>query len=320
MAAKGAGNEFVVADGLVKRFGERTVIDDLSFSVREGEITGLLGPNGSGKTTVVRLLNGVLRPNSGSIAVAGLDPIAQGHDVRALSGVLTESADFYRHMSGLDNLLFFGRLYGIRDEGRSEELLDMFGLGPHKQKPVGTYSTGMRKRLGLAKALLHRPQMLFLDEPTNGLDPEGVRLVLGHIQQLNEQFGTTILICSHLLNQMEAICHRYLFVDEGRLIEAGGLAELRERHRQTIDVEIEVDDVPRGGGNRDGGLIGPATLRSVSDGTIGAHRILCSVESKEEIPQLLATLVNMTSVYSAHVIEPDLETLYFKVRGEGEHS
>lgn len=335
MAGKAADNAFVMADGLVKRFGERTVIDDLSFSVREGEITGLLGPNGSGKTTVVRLLNGVLRPNSGSIAVAGLDPMKQGDEIRALSGVLTESADFYRHMSGLDNLLFFGRLYGIRDERRSEQLLDMFGLGPHKQKAVGTYSTGMRKRLGLAKALLHRPKMLFLDEPTNGLDPEGVRLVLGHIQQLNEQFGTTILICSHLLNQMEAICHRYLFIDEGRLIEAGGLAELRERHRQKIDVEIEVDDVPRGGeiaggsgpgsemskgGIRDGGLIGPATFRSVSDGTIGAHRILCSVESKADIPQLLATLVKMTSVYSAHVIEPDLETLYFKVRGEGEHS
>lgn len=306
-------DNFIVADGIVKRFGEHTAIDDLSFSIRKGEITGLLGPNGSGKTTVVRLLNGVLRAHAGSVSVAGWDPVADGEAVRSVSGVLTESADFYRPMSGLDNLLFFGRLYGVADGGRSEQLLDIFGLGPYKHKPVGTYSTGMRKRLGLAKALLHEPEILFLDEPTNGLDPEGVRLVLEHIRRLNEELGTTVLLCSHLLNQMEAVCHRYLFIDEGRLIEQGDLDELRRRHRQTIDVEVEMDDAPDGD-------VGPATVGGVGEGTIGAHRVVYSVTRTEDVPALLARLVAVTSVYSATVIEPDLETLYFEVQAGRERA
>lgn len=306
--------EFVTATQLVKSFGGYTVIDELSFSVREGEITGLLGPNGSGKTTVVRLLNGVLRPDAGTITVAGLDPLADGDGVRALSGVLTESADFYRHMNGLDNLLFFGRLYGVDDRRRCEELLDMFGLLPHANKAVGTYSTGMRKRLGLAKALLHRPKILFLDEPTNGLDPEGVRLVLGHIRQLNEEFGTTILICSHLLNQMEAVCHRYLFIDGGRLIEQGTLSELRRRHRPRIEVVVEMDGGPD---TREGDPVSfPAAVASATEGTIGRWRVTFVVGGTEEIPPLLASLVGSAKVYSAHVVQPDLESLYFAV-GEG---
>lgn len=303
-------HEFVVTRGLVKHFGERNVIDNLSFSVGEGQITGLLGPNGSGKTTVVRLLNGVLRPISGRISVAGLDPVTEGDKVRAMSGVLTESADFYRHMSGLDNLLFFGELYGVHDRRRSEELLDMFGLAPHQHKPVGTYSTGMRKRLGLAKALLHRPRILFLDEPTNGLDPEGVRLVLGHIRQLNREFGTTILICSHLLNQMEAVCHRYLFINEGRLIEQGSLEELRQRHSGGLQVSVDLERLP------EGEFLGPGVLRSVEPGTFGNHRALYEVARMEDVPELLRTLVQQTAVYGARVVEADLESLYFAV-GEG---
>lgn len=305
---------FITADGLVKRFGGPKVIDDLSFAVRRGKITGLLGPNGSGKTTVVRLLNGLLRPTRGTMSVAGLNPLTDGDALRARCGVLTESADFYRPMSGLDNLLFFGRLYGVDDKERCEQLLDMFGLGgAAMHKKVGAYSTGMRKRLGLAKALLHRPDILFLDEPTNGLDPEGVRLVLHHIQDLNERFGTTILLCSHLLNQMQAVCHEYLFLDAGRLIEAGTLGELRARHQSTIELEIELDEVPEVP-EGEAARLGPATLHEVHAGTIGAYRLACSVRRKDDIPVLLAALTATTAVYSARVLEPDLEELYFAVQ------
>lgn len=298
----------ILTEGLVKRFGQRVVVDDLSFSLREGEITGLLGPNGSGKTTVVRLLNGLLRPDRGKISIGGLDPATSGDVIRKISGVLTESADFYRHMTGLQNLNFFGKLYGVHDEARRIRLLDMFGLGPHRHKKVGTYSTGMRKRLGLAKALLHEPRLLFLDEPTNGLDPEGVRLVLDHIKKLNKQFGTTILICSHLLNQMEEICDHYLFIDKGRLIEQGTLPDLRKRHEHHIVVKIEMDDVP---GKEH---IGPAVIEAIEPGSIGKCAIHLALKRKEEIPYLLERLVKQTSVYSSIVYEMGLESLYFKVR------
>lgn len=301
-------NEFIVVHNLTKQFAEQRVIDGMSFSVRAGEITGLLGPNGSGKTTMVRLLNGLLHPDAGQMLVAGYNPMTEGKIIRKISGVLTESADFYRHMSGLDNLLFFGRLYGITNSRRAEELLDTFGLSDHKHKAVGTYSTGMRKRLGLAKALLHEPDILFLDEPTNGLDPEGVRHVLAYIRQLNEEFGTTIFICSHLLNQMEHICHRYLFIDKGRIIEQGKLEQLRARHRQAIDVVLEVDAVP------EHISVVRDTLQSVQPGTTATHQIICSVAHTEQIPQLIEALVRVTKVYSAKIEEPDLESLYFAVQ------
>lgn len=296
------------AENVTKSFGERTVIKDLSFVVREGEITGLLGPNGSGKTTAIRLLNGVIRADRGAMRVAGYDPGKNGELVRQNSGVLTESADFYRHLSGLDNLRFFGRLYGVVDDDRCRELLETFGLGEHQHKKVGTYSTGMRKRLGLAKALLHRPKLLFLDEPTNGLDPEGVRHVLGYIKELNQKFGTTILVCSHLLNQMEAICDRYLFIDQGRLIEHGTLSDLKKRYRHGMYLEVETDRLPS---EQD---LGEIQIEGVGPGTIGAHRIRISVDGVDDIPPLLRSLTQSVAVYRAQVEDQDLESLYFMIR------
>src|SRR5690554_1163959 len=144
----------ISSTGASKRFGEKQAIDGLSLSVERGEIVGLLGPNGSGKTTMVRLFNGLLRPDSGSIRVNGLDPVLDGHQVRLGCGVLTESADFYRHLTALDNLRFYADLYRVSDRERPRQLLEQAGLGADMDRKVGTYSTGMRKRLGFAKALL----------------------------------------------------------------------------------------------------------------------------------------------------------------------
>lgn len=304
------GRSFITAAHVVKRFDKRNVIDDLSFTIQQGEITGLLGPNGSGKTTMVRLLNGVLRPNAGDISVAGRNPVDQGAEVRRMSGVLTESVDFYRHLSGLDNLRFYARLYGLTSSSRPAELLDVFGLGPHQDKKVGTYSTGMRKRLGLARALLHDPQILFLDEPTNGLDPEGTQAVLDIIKRLNREKGTTVLICSHLLNQMEAVCDRYLFINEGRLIEQGRLAELEQRHRGTITIAVETD-IEMAAGER---IHGDHKVVSVGAGRLGPHRVHLTAENTAEIPALLRALTQQGAVYSVRVLEQDLESLYFRIR------
>lgn len=166
-------NELIIeVNSINKSFSGQKVIDNLSFAVNRGEIVGFLGPNGSGKTTTIRLLNGVITPDSGKIMVWGLNPNSSGEEIRRRSGVMTESAGLYRSLSGIENLRFFAGLYGLnKPEARINELLVDFGLEEAKDKKVGAYSTGMKKRLGIAKALLHSPELLFLDEPTTGLDP-----------------------------------------------------------------------------------------------------------------------------------------------------
>ena len=298
----------IIASNVNKSFGPKAVIRDLSFGVTAGEVVGLLGPNGSGKTTMVRLLSGVLRPDSGQVSVDGRDPLAEGEAVRMATGVLTESADFYRNMSAFDNLRFFADLYGVLDGRRPSQLLDEFGLADDRHRSVGTFSTGMRKRLGLAKALLHEPSVLFLDEPTNGLDPDGTRMVLESIRQLNSRRPTTILICSHLLDQLETVCDRYVFIDDGRLIESGTLPELRARYQPELLVEIETDMQVEAAQ-----ALGYSVTAHEPE---GVRRLLFTVDRREQVPELLKAVVEQAQVFGAKISEPDLEDLYFSIRTE----
>lgn len=294
-------------DGVAKSYGLRPVLHDLTFAVREGEIAGLIGPNGSGKTTTIRLMNGVIRPRTGRIRVSGHDPATGGDAIRSLSGILTESAGFYVHLTALENLRFFGALYGMKGDGRALELLEEFGLLPHKNQKVGTYSTGMKKRLGLAKALLHRPRLLFLDEPTNGLDPEGIRMVLSYIRGLNQRDGTTMILCSHLLQQLETVCHRYLFLQPGaagaRLIEQGTLAELEDRYGGQALLQVETDLALEG-----------TEYRGVPATRLDSGLLQFTLPGKAAVPEFLRALTQEAQVYSAQMAGLDLESLYFKIR------
>src|SRR5690606_25394907 len=160
------------------------------------------------------------------------------------------------------------------------------------------------KRLGLAKALLHEPSVLFLDEPTNGLDPEGTRMVLESIRQLNSRRPTTILICSHLLDQLEVVCDRYVLIDEGRLIESGTLPELRSRYQQELLVQLDTDMQLNEAEALGYGVAAPAA---------GAHQLVFTVGRREHVPELLRAVVNRAQLYGARIIEPDLEDLYFSI-------
>ncbi|HWI65022.1 MAG TPA: ABC transporter ATP-binding protein [Symbiobacteriaceae bacterium] len=278
-------------NGISKRFGQHPVLQNFSMQVGRGEIVGLLGPNGSGKTTSIRLMNGVIQPDAGSITVAGYDPTHDGEAIRRISGILTETAGFYVGMTGLENLRFYAELYGVTDRKRPLELLEEFGLTEAKDKKLGTYSTGMKKRLGLAKALLHRPEILFLDEPTNGLDPEGIRMVLDYIAKLNRREGTTIFLCSHLLQQLEVVCHRYVFIQSGRVIEQGTHADLEAKYVKEAVLKVETDQ-----------------------GTT-EHRLA----GREAVPAFLRELTQKQAVYGASLVNTDLESLYFKIREVARH-
>jgi ABC-2 type transport system ATP-binding protein len=213
---------------LSKRYGERTAVDDLSFTARQGDIIGLLGPNGAGKTTTIRLLTTILRPSGGSFAVAG---ISGDHpsQIRQRIGVLPESAGYPGRQTGRDYLRYAARLFGRdrRDAGAAaDRLLAEVGLGERAGSRISTYSRGMKQRLGIARALINDPVVVFLDEPTLGLDPAGQREILATVEQIAEQRGATVVLSTHTLTEVEQICNRLLILDQGRLRASGTVADV----------------------------------------------------------------------------------------------
>ena len=296
-------NPIIEVAGVSKAFGSQTVLRNVNFKVEPGEILGLLGPNGAGKTTFLRILNGVIKPDQGSITILGYNPMSEGDEIRKFSGIVTESAGLYHQMSGEENLAFFAELYGVKDKRKIPELLSLFDLEEHKGKAVGTYSTGMKKRLALGKALLHEPKLLFLDEPTNGLDPDGIKMVLSYLKKYNEETGTTIIICSHVLHQLEPICDSFAFLENQTIVEQGTMNELERKYIHEVIVKINTNFSPT-----DKQFLGFPCKPS------GGNTILFTLPTKEKIPSLLQELLKRNAVYSVEIMNNDLESIYFKVR------
>ncbi len=298
----------ITVEQVKKSFNKQLVLENVSFSIHKGEIIGLIGPNGAGKTTLIRLMNGVIETDDGKITVGGFSPNEEGDHIRKISGVLTEGAGLYHGLSGIDNLRFFASLYGNVEEERIQSLLDQFGLKEHQHKNVGEYSTGMKKRLGLVRALLHQPEILFLDEPTNGLDPEGIHFVMDTLKEINQREGITIILCSHVLHQLAEVCHRFLFLDRGTIIESGTLDQLEQKYLTEIHLQIETDE-----------NLGNIGEFGVPVEKTDATHWRFTLPGKKEIPPLLTALLQKVPVYSAEIINRDLESLYFRIRKEENH-
>jgi ABC-2 type transport system ATP-binding protein len=241
--------------GLGKSYGELVAVDDVDLRVEAGDVFGYLGPNGAGKTTSLRMMLGLIAPSAGSVRLFGRDPQAS---VRALEGVagFVEAPSFYPYLSGRTNLDLFAALDGGGAVGRINEALEIVGLGDRAKDKVGTYSHGMRQRLGIAASLLRAPRLLLLDEPATGLDPGGMRDMRDLIRSLSAQ-GMTVLLSSHLLTEVEELCNRVAIVREGRVAYQGSLEELRaqagggyllrtsddERARGVAEAQQGIDDV-----------------------------------------------------------------------------
>jgi ABC-2 type transport system ATP-binding protein len=231
----------VAARGLLKRYGHILAVDHVDLTVQAGDIYGFLGPNGAGKTTGMRMLLGLMRPDDGEVRLFGRDPLRELPE--ALDGVagFVESPHFYPYLSGRKNLELFATLDGGDAVERVEEVLETVGLERRARDRVGGYSMGMRQRLGLAVSLLRDPKLLILDEPTNGLDPGGIRDMRGLIRELAEA-GMTIFLSSHLLAEVEELCTRVAVIREGRVVYEGSLADL---HASTAPrYRLRTDDQP----------------------------------------------------------------------------
>jgi len=292
----------VTMDNLSKTYaGGKKAVDNVTISLEQGEVFGFLGPNGAGKATTIKLLNGMLSPTGGTCRVFGVDPSAKPEQIHQFSGVVTEHAQMYDNLAGLQNLVFYGTLFGVNEtesRNRALALLSQLDLTDAKDQKLATYSTGMRQRLSLARAMIHRPKILFLDEPTSGLDPESVLNVNNMIKRLAENEGTTIFLCTHQLRYAQEICTSYGLIDDGALLAAGSIEKLRDLVFSGMTVSIEADRFP-------------SNMALVKTGD---RRYEINVQSEEEIPFIIKRIVDDgDSVYHVSSRRLSLEEIYFSL-------
>lgn len=304
---------------LTRQFKDTVAVDKLSIEVRAGEIFGFLGHNGAGKTTTVRLLNGVIEPTAGSMCVLGLNPQDDGPVLRTRTGVLTETPSLDDRLTAWDILSIYADLYGMPRKAikpRIQELLAEFDLTDRASETVGGFSKGMKQRLALARALLHKPELIFLDEATSGLDPVSAHHVNELIERMARREGCTVFMCTHNLVEAQKLCDRVAILEHGQLVALGTPAELTRQYVRRLDVEIEVPEeqisTARG------------ILRSLPEMVLGEPSkpngtLVVTINKYESIPDVLASLVqNHIRVYRMSPQEANLEQVYFTLHEEKE--
>jgi ABC-2 type transport system ATP-binding protein len=211
----------VSVQNLTKAFGDFVAVDNITFEIKKGEIFGLLGPNGAGKSTTIRMLSTLTRPTSGTATIGGFDVLKQDNEVRKLIGIVSEKMIMYNRLTARENLWFFGNLFGMPKEelnSRINELLELVKLTKWANAQVGTFSTGMKQKMNIIRALLNMPKVLFLDEPTLGLDPQSTVEIREFIRKLNREHNTTILITTHMMGEADLLCDRIGIIDHGKIV------------------------------------------------------------------------------------------------------
>jgi ABC-2 type transport system ATP-binding protein len=312
--------EIIQVDNIVHCYGAKLALNGISFEVREGEVFGLLGPNGVGKTTTIRLLNGLLNPHIGKMIVLGFDPQQQGVEIRRRVGVLTETPALYERLTALENLQFFGTLAGMTAKAcktRIGELLEFFDLSERAYDRVGSYSKGMKQRLALARALLTRPELLFLDEPTSGLDPEVAKQVHGLIQDVRLKDGHTVVLCTHHLYEAERLCDRMAVMGKGKVIAMGTLDQLRAEaapeHKTLFSFLSPISN------DALSALEKHAGVEKIEEK--GKCVLLIQIKNNEVTPELIDLLVKKG--ISMVAVEPQLaslEEIYFRLQQRTEEN
>ena len=297
------------------RTGEVRALDGLSFSAEAGTVFALLGPNGAGKTTTVRILTTLSRPDAGRAVVAGIDVLKRPGRVRSAIGAVSQHSGALSLLTGYENLVLQGRIYGMpRRElrRRAAELLDQFGLAEAAGRPVRTYSGGMRRRLDVATALVHRPAVLFLDEPTTGLDPEGRADLWTVLTGLSAQTGTTILVTTHYLEEADKFAARVAITDRGRIVAEGTSDQLKAR-LQGDSVLLELGDAGQVERAEKALAQVPRVRQTTADGTVVRARV---ADGPRALPAVLAGLeADAVPVLSVTVARPSLDDVYLHYAG-----
>jgi ABC-2 type transport system ATP-binding protein len=297
---------------LRRSFPTGLAVDDLDLELPRGEVLALLGPNGAGKTTTVRLLNGVLRPDAGASVVLGFDPATQGDQLRRHTGVLTENAGLDDRLTARENIEFTAQMRGIprRDSrGRATSLLTQFGLADRADHAVQGMSTGERKRVALARAMIHDPELLFLDEPTSGLDPTATKAVVELIQTLARDRGRTIVLCTHFLAEAGHVADRIAVLHRGQLQASGRPSDLARELFPGLAVALDL-----GRPAIDAELLALCLIRNVRDACATATGATVRVDDRNDVPHLVRHLVGENwTIFAATPQTVTLEDVYFAI-------
>ncbi len=326
------------ADDLVKKYGEQVAVGGISFQVEEGEIFGLLGPNGAGKTTTISMLTGVLEPTSGTARIGGHDLLTEPTEVKRLEGLVPQDLALYPTLSARANLQFFGRIYGLKGRelrDRVDDVLEIVALTDRANEPIEKYSGGMKRRVNIAAGLVHQPRLLFLDEPTVGVDPQSRNHIFESVLRLNRERRMSIIYTSHYMEEVELLCSRVAIVDEGRIIAldtirnligmlGGGVIQLGlERVDDAMLAAIR--DLPAVTGVT---VVAPPAAASaqpddqgsVPPGEVRSAGMLIKIEtrrSQDALVQVMSYLnerdVGFTSI---EIFEPNLESVFLHLTGK----
>jgi ABC-2 type transport system ATP-binding protein len=298
----------------VKRFGELTAVDGVSLTIAQGETFGLLGPNGAGKTTTISMICGLLAPDQGSVTVTGQEISTKSTKGRSEIGLVPQDLAIYPDLTGEENLRFFGHLYGMTGgalDNRVDEVLDVIGLADRRDDQTKEYSGGMKRRLNIGIGLLHEPQLLVLDEPTVGVDPQSRNAILESVESLSRE-GMAVLYTTHYMEEAERLCDRVAIIDEG-VVQAQGT------RRELVSMVGEKDRVAM---SASGNLVEAAEalrhIEGVTDASASDHRIdVLATDASSILPQLLATVTSSGgSITGVEVEEPNLEAVFLHLTGK----
>ena len=292
----------LVASHLSKVIGDRTIVDDVSFDLRPGEVFGFLGPNGAGKTTTIRMLVGLIKPTKGTVMVCGYDLRRNFEKALRCIGCIVENPDLYRFMTGRENLEHFARMLSV-PRAEIERVAELVNLAHRLDQRVGTYSLGMRQRLGIAQAMLGQPRVLILDEPANGLDPAGIREIRELLRGLAAERGMAVFVSSHLLAEIELTADRVAIIHKGRILRSGTVRELISGNRV---MELRVGDVERAS----------SILREKEVAfTIQDDLLLTAIEEADAPPLIAALAGSGVGVFHARPRVQTLEEMFLEATG-----
>ncbi|NYV64478.1 ABC transporter ATP-binding protein [Bacillus sp. Gen3] len=287
----------------------KKIIDNLTFNIEEGEVFGFLGPNGAGKTTTIRMIVGLMKISSGDILVCGKNVKSEYEDALRNVGGIVENPEMYKFLTGYQNLMQYARMIkGITKE-KINEVIELVGLEDRIHEKVKTYSLGMRQRLGLAQSLLHEPKVMILDEPTNGLDPAGIREIRDHLRKLTKQKGMAVIVSSHLLSEMEMMCDRIAIIQKGKLIDVQKVHDfVYEDTKQKYFIEVELTENAK------------ESLKTLQEYSIKQVETGIEVEiEKNQVPEFIQALIQAgIRIYEVKPMSKSLEDRFLEITSKEE--
>ncbi|MBI0577004.1 ABC transporter ATP-binding protein [Neobacillus cucumis] len=299
--------ESVIVSNLVKTFGSKKALENVSFTVKEGSCFGLLGPNGAGKSTTMKIITGIIEANEGGVDLFGQDIRKSAESIRKIVGYVPQEITLYDKISAYNNLIFFGEMYGVKGEllkERITEVLDQVGLNERANDPINTYSGGMKRRINIAAAMLHKPKLIILDEPTVGIDPQSRNHIFEIIKTLRSE-GVTIIYSTHYMEEVEALCDDIAIIDHGKVIVQGNLDDLLRLYA-TKAIYLELEDQQH--------LPAIPGIKKVSE-----HKKGWLLETDEVLPSMENTIQAVTEtgakVKALEMMKPSLESVFLSLTG-----